>query len=144
MFRTLDYDYDLDVSLIAHTGVSPAESARMMVIDSTTGAIHSETTFASIADFLHTGDLLILNDTRVIKARLPITKGLSRLDEKESTFDGEIFFLESVDGRYDTFDARVYPGRRFPVGARLTLFGGVLEIEVIEITDNGRRLRVLK
>src|SRR5512137_1666366 len=67
--KTSDFDYHLPVELIAQTPVEPRDSSRLLVLDRKTGQL-THSVFSEIGSFLHPGDLLVLNQTRVIPARL--------------------------------------------------------------------------
>ena len=103
---TADYDYNLPPERIAQTPVEPRDHARMMVLDRKTGQIeHKHIT--DIVEYLKPGDLLVLNDTRVIPARL--------LGRKESGGRAEVFLLRPLeDGRWEALvrGKNLTPGKR--------------------------------
>ena len=68
--RTADFDYTLPPELIAQTPMEPRDQSRLLVLDRTTGTLTHRDRFTAIADYLRQGDLLVLNDTRVLPARL--------------------------------------------------------------------------
>ena len=107
---TSDYDYHLPPERIAQTPIEPRDSARMMVLDRKTGAIeHKHVT--DIVDYLRPGDLLVLNDTRVIPARL--------LGRKETGGQAEVFLLRPLaDGRWQALvrGKNLTPGKKVIIG----------------------------
>ena len=101
------YDYQLPPELIAQRPVTPRDSSRLLVVDSP--STHHHTTFSNLPDWLSSGDLLILNDTRVIPARLYGRKSTGAL--------GEILLLEEKQD--NCWLALVKPGKRFRVGSEI-------------------------
>ncbi len=103
---TSDYDYNLPPERIAQTPIEPRDHARMMVLDRKTGAIEHKR-ITDIVDYLKPGDLLVLNDTRVIPARL--------LGRKETGGQAEVFLLRPLeDGRWEALvrGKNLTPGKR--------------------------------
>jgi len=111
IIRTADYDYHLPPERIAQTPIEPRDHARMMVLDRKTGAIEHKHVY-DIADYLKAGDLLVLNDTRVIPARL--------LGRKESGGRAEVFLLRPLEeGRWQT----LVRGKNLTPGKKIILTG---------------------
>ena len=130
--KTSDFDYDLPERLIAQTPADPRDSARMMVIDPVSGT-REDHIFREFPDYLNPGDVLVLNDTRVIPARL--------LGVKEETgVPCEVLLLKRLD--LDRWEALVRPGRRLKQGTRV-IFGEGRLIAVMEDTTaaGGRVVR---
>ena len=126
--RTGDFDYDLPRELIAQTPAEPRDHSRLMALDRRTGeTVHRR--FYEIGRYLRPGDLLVLNDSRVIPARL---RGL-RLDS-----GGAIELLLLHREGEGTWRALVRPGRRLRPGARFEVDG--VEGEVLADADGGARL----
>ena len=125
-----DFYYDLPEELIAQEPLANRHMSRLMVLDKDTGKIEHKS-FIDIIQYLDEGDCLVLNDTRVIPARL--------LGEKEET-GGKIEFvlLKKVNG--DIWEVILKPGKRAKAGARFVFGNGELKAEVIEIVDEGNRL----
>lgn len=73
-FSLSDYDYTLPPELIAQEAAHPADSARMMVIDRSSGEVRHESTFRNFTTYTQPGDLVVFNDTRVIPSRLRFEK----------------------------------------------------------------------
>ena len=126
--RTADFDYDLPPELIAQTPVEPRDASRLLVLDRATGGI-SHRTFAEIGDYLRPGDLLVLNETRVLRARL---HGVL-----ESGGGAEALLLRQLDP--ERWEALVRPGRRLRRGRRIRFAHGV-EALVEEVREEGVRV----
>lgn len=132
--RVDDFDYELPESAIAQVPVEPRDASRLLVVDratSTPGApAVRHRTFAELGSELRAGDLLVVNDSRVIPARLPARRaGGGR---------AEILALRPIEGEPDRWEALVRPSRRIGVGARLALASGD-EVEVGERLADGIR-----
>ena len=128
--KTSDFYYDLPQELIAQTPLEDRSSSRLMVLDKETGAVEHRH-FYEIADYLEEGDALILNDTRVLPARL--------YGAREDT-GGAIEFLLLHKHMLDTWEVILKPGRRAKPGARFVFGNGELKAEVLEIVNEGNRL----
>ncbi|HNB54741.1 MAG TPA: tRNA preQ1(34) S-adenosylmethionine ribosyltransferase-isomerase QueA [Anaerolineales bacterium] len=124
--KTSDFDYDLPPEYIAQTPAEPRDSSHLLVLDRATGQL-THTIFREIDRFLHPGDLLVLNETRVIPARL--------FGRKLTGGRIEILLLRRVDET--TWDTLV-GGKGMTVGKRLQLEDGP-EGEVIEVLDGAER-----
>ncbi len=128
--RVDDFEYDLPPEAIAQRPVEPRDSSRLLVLERATGATH-HATFADIGRWLRRGDLLVVNDSRVIPARLPATRA--------SGGAAEVLVLRPHAGDPRTWEALVRPSRRVAVGAPLTLASGD-RLEVGERLGNGTRV----
>jgi S-adenosylmethionine:tRNA ribosyltransferase-isomerase len=129
--RTDDFDYELPSGLIAQEPVHPRDSCRLMVVDRTSGQIDHRV-FSDIVDYVREGDLLIVNETRVLPARL---HGV-----KEGTGAAVEVLLLRERGR-DTWECLVRPGRRMQAGTRITFGGGLMTGLVAGIlAESGGRL----
>jgi len=128
--KVSDFYYDLPQELIAQEPVEKRDMSRLMVLDKETGKI-SHKRFKDIVEYINKGDCLVLNDTRVIPARL--------LGEKEGT-GGKIEFvlLKRING--DVWEVILKPGKKAKPGARFVFGNGELKAEVIEIVEEGNRL----
>ncbi len=128
--KTSDFYYDLPKELIAQTPLSDRSSSRLLVLDKNSGKIiHSH--FKSIIDYLNPGDCLVLNDTRVIPARL--------IGEKEHT-GGKIEFLLLNRKSEREWEVILKPGKKAKPGARFVFGGGRLKAEVLETVNDGNRI----
>jgi len=128
--RVSDFDYELPEDLIAQQPVEPRDAARLLVVDRETGRLEHRR-FRDLPRYLTAGDVLVLNDTRVIPARL---FGL-----KEPTGGRvEVLLLERREP--DVWEALVRPGRRVPAGSRVAFGQGGLRAVVLDRTEAGGRL----
>ncbi len=125
-----DFYYDLPQELIAQEPLDDRASSRLMVLDKITGEI-SHKHFYDIVDMLSPGDCLILNDTKVLPARLYGTK--------EDT-GGAIEFLLLNKKSLTDWEVILRPGRRAKPGSRFVFGDGSLKAEVLEIINDGNRL----
>ena len=128
--KTQDFYYELPETLIAQQPLAQREQSRLLVLDKKTGEIQ-HTVFKNIIDYLVPGDCLVLNDTRVIPARL--------LGVKEDT-GGKIEFLIMHRMEGDRWEVILKPGRRAKVGTRFVFGDGKLTAEVKEIVSGGNRI----
>lgn len=128
---TADFYYDLPKELIAQHPSERRDGSRLMVINRADGSIEHRH-FFDILDYIKPEDTLVINDSKVIPARL-----YGCLDGRgEATV--ELLLLRSVG--LDTWETLVKPGKRARVGARIVFGDGKLEATVIEITDEGNRV----
>ena len=125
-----DFYFDLPQELIAQDPLEDRSSSRLLVLDKNTGGI-SHHIFREIIDYLHPGDCLVLNNTKVIPARL--------LGEREGT-GGHVEVLLLKRKEADVWETLVKPGRKCKPGQRLTFGGGLLKAEVLETVEEGNRL----
>lgn len=128
--KTSDFYYDLPEELIAQTPAEPRDSSRMLVLDRKTGEISHEH-FYDILDHLREGDCLILNDSRVLPARLFGRK-------KETGANVEFLLLRNISGnRWETLTK---PGRKAKPGAEFVFGDGIMTCRVADVTDDGNRI----
>ncbi len=126
--NTHDFYFDLPESLIAQTPLEKRDSSRLMVLDKKTGDL-SHHIFTDIESYLKKGDCLVLNNTKVIPARL--------FGVKETGATVEFLLLKRLTAtRWETL---VKPGRKAKVGAKFD-FGGKMTCEVVDIGDEGSRI----
>ncbi len=125
-----EFDYYLPEELIAQTPIKQRDASRLMVLDKKTGEIcHKH--FYDIIDYLNKGDTLVLNDTKVLPARL--------IGEKMSTKAViEVLLLKNVEG--DTWETLVKPARRIHVGDVVSFGEGLLKLTCTEVKDEGIRV----
>lgn len=128
--KTSDFYYDLPKELIAQTPLEDRSASRLMILDKDTGEIEHRH-FFDIVDYLNEGDALILNDTKVMPARL--------YGVREDT-GGAIEFLLLHKKSLDTWEVILRPGRRAKPGARFVFGNGELIAEVQEIENDGSRI----
>ncbi len=127
--KTSDFYYDLPEELIAQEPIKDRSGSRLMCLDKATGRL-SHKHFYDIVDMLSEGDLLVLNDTKVIPARL--------YGEKIGTGGAIEFLLLNRKGA-DEWEVILKPGKRAKVGAKFK-FSDELEAEVLSIMEGGARL----
>ena len=128
--KTSDFYYDLPQELIAQTPLKERSSSRLMVLNKNTGEVEHKH-FYDIVEYLNEGDTLILNDTKVLPARL--------YGEKEGT-GGAIEFLLLHKHSLDTWEVILRPGKKAKVGAKFVFGNGELKAEVLDIVNEGNRL----
>ena len=128
--KTSDFAYDLPEELIAQDPLSDRASSRLMILDKQTGEI-THRIFHDITEYLKPGDCLVLNDTKVIPARL--------IGEREET-GGKVEVLLLKRGEDNVWETLVKPGKKARPGTRLVFGGGLLRAEVVDIVEEGNRL----
>ena len=128
--KTSDFKFDLPQELIAQVPIEDRASSRLMVLDKETGNIEHKV-FRDIIEYLNPGDCLVLNNTRVIPARL--------IGEKLET-GGKIEFLLLKRTEEDTWQALVKQGKRAKVGTKFSFGNGKLIGEVVDLSDEGSRI----
>ena len=121
--KTSDFYYDLPEELIAQDPLEDRASSRLLVLNKKTGEIE-HTIFKNIKNYLKKGDCLVINNTKVIPARL--------IGEKEGS-GGKVEFLLLKKISLDTWEIIVKPGKKARGGARVSFGGGLLTAEVIEV-----------
>jgi S-adenosylmethionine:tRNA ribosyltransferase-isomerase len=127
--RTSDYDFELPDALVAQAPLPRRDASRLMVVDRAAGTI-AHRTFAELAELVPGGDALVVNATRVFRARL--------LGTRASGAPAEVLLLRRA-GDADTYEAMVQPGAKLKPGRRVTVAPD-LTIEVLEATPRGTRL----
>ncbi|MBT2569154.1 tRNA preQ1(34) S-adenosylmethionine ribosyltransferase-isomerase QueA [Planococcus sp. ISL-110] len=124
-----DFDFELPEELIAQTPLLDRTSSRLLVMNKVTGAIEHRH-FRDITDYLHSGDTLVLNDTRVLPARL--------MGIKEDTGANiELLLLKGIED--DVWETLVKPAKKVKVGTIVAFGEGLLRAECIGILDHGGR-----
>ena len=125
--KTDDFDYNLPEELIAQVPLKDRSSSRLMVLHKKTGEIEHRH-FKDIVEYLNPGDALVINDSKVIPARL--------IGEKEDTHAViELLLLKNLEG--DTWECLSKPQKRLHVGSIVTFGDGSLKAEVTEILNDG-------
>ena len=127
--KTSDFMYDLPEELIAQTPVEPRDHSRLMVVNRDTGAIEHKH-FYDVIDYLNPGDSLIINETRVIPARL--------IGERAGGGACEILLLKQLGPK--KWETLVRPGKKLRTGAAVTFGGGKLKAVIAGDTDAGGRI----
>lgn len=128
--KVSDFDFDLPEELIAQHPLEKRDASKLMVLDKNTGSIEHKS-FHDVVEYLNKGDTLVLNNTRVMPARL--------IGEKEET-GGKIEFLllKRVEG--DKWECLAKPGKRAKIGQTFTFGEGKLKCKVVDIIEEGNRI----
>lgn len=128
--KTSDYFYELPEELIAQTPVEPRDHSSTLVLDRETGKTQHKH-FYDVLDYLKPGDCLILNDSRVLPARIFGTK-------KNAGAHVEFLLLKCVGN--NKWETLVKPGRKAKVGAEFVFSPGVLEGKITDVLEDGNRI----
>ena len=128
--KTSDFFYDLPEELIAQDPLEDRTASRLLVLNRETGAVEHKI-FSDVIDYLNEGDCLVINNTRVIPARL--------IGEKEDT-GGKVEVLLLKRRANDVWETLVKPGKKLRPGARVIFGDGRLKAEILEIAEEGNRL----
>lgn len=124
-----DFYFDLPQELIAQDPLEDRSASRLLVLDKETGKIEHHI-FKEITDYLQEGDCLVINDTKVLPARL--------IGAKVGT-DAKIEVLLLKRGENDTWETLVKPGKKAKIGTRISFGDGLLVGEVVDIVEEGNR-----
>ncbi|HEX3867512.1 MAG TPA: tRNA preQ1(34) S-adenosylmethionine ribosyltransferase-isomerase QueA [Gemmatimonadaceae bacterium] len=128
--RTADYDFDLPAHLVAQSPLEQRDASRLMVVDRASGSI-AHRRFADLAELMGPHDVLVVNRTRVLRARL--------LGTRASGAPAEILLLKSLGD--DRYEAMVSPGGKLKPGRRVDIAPG-FSAEILEVTE--RRTRIVR
>ncbi len=131
--KTSDFDYDLPEALIAQHPADKRDHSRLLVLDKYTGDIEHHI-FKDIIDYLHEGDVLVLNKTRVIPARIFGIK-------EDGSAKIEVLLLKRDEREKDIWEVLVRPGKRAKVGAVIDFGEGLLKGEIVGMTSSGRQIK---
>ena len=129
---TKDFWYDLPEELIAQTPSPERDGSRLMVLDRETGAWQHRV-FRDIIEYLHPGDVLVINDSKVIPARL-----YGKKVAENSTVDVEFLLLRQQET--DVWEVLLHPGRRLKPGAAVSFGDGILRADILETVADGNRI----
>ena len=128
--KTSDFYYELPQELIAQDPLEDRSSSRLMVLNNNNGRV-SQKRYSDITQYLKKGDCLVLNNTKVIPARL--------LGVKEDTGAAvEVFLLKRLD--VNTWETLVKPGKKLKPGARVVFGDGLLRCEIKDVVQEGNRI----
>lgn len=127
--KTEDFDYYLPEKLIAQHPSDKRDFSRLLVMDRKTGELEDKH-FYDIVDYLNEGDLLVMNDTRVIPARL-----FGHRPDKEEKI--EVFLLNNIEN--DRWEVLVRPGKKMKLNTKV-IFSDDLSLEVVDIKEDGNRI----
>lgn len=129
--KTADFFYDLPPERIAQHPSEQRDHSRLMVLDRASGTL-AHRQFYDIVDYLHPNDVLVINDSKVIPARL--------YGHAEGREDALLELLLLRQRATDTWETLVKPGKRARIGSRAVFGGGILRGEVIDIVEEGNRI----
>ena len=127
--KTSEFNYYLPEELIAQTPLLKRDSSRLLVLDKDSGK-YLDRTFDDILDYLNNGDTLVLNDTKVIPARI-----FGSREGKEELI--EVLLLKNIED--DTWEVLAKPGKKLKIGTKIIFKKDMLEAEVIDILEEGER-----
>lgn len=127
--KTSDFYFDLPQELIAQDPLTDRSGSRLMVLNRQTGEV-SHHIFKEIIDFLNPGDCLVVNNTKVIPARLHGVK-------EDTGAHVEVLLLKRLEN--DIWETLVKPGKKLRPGAKISFGDGLLRAEVLDIVDEGNR-----
>ncbi len=130
IMKTNDFDYYLPEELIAQTPLLKRDTSRLMVLDKKTGQITHEH-FYNIIDYLNKDDVLVLNDTKVIPARIIGTK-----EDTQAVI--ELLLLKNISD--DTWECLTKPAKRIKIGTTITFGNGLLRAKCIQEGEEGIRI----
>lgn len=128
--NTADFDFHLPEELIAKTPLEKRDASRLLVVNHKTGQME-DTHFDAIIDQLHPGDALVMNDTRVLPARL-------HGEKPETGGHVELLLLKNIEG--DDWEVLAKPAKRLKVGAAISFGDGRLTATVLEELEHGGRI----
>jgi S-adenosylmethionine:tRNA ribosyltransferase-isomerase len=128
--RTADYDYPLSPDRIAQVPVEPRDASRLMVLHRASGRIEHRA-FRDVVALIAPGDAIVLNTTRVLRARL--------LGARSSGAPAEVMLLRPVAGAGDVWEAMVSPGGKVRPGRTVSIAPG-FDVEILSITERRTRL----
>lgn len=128
--KTSDFNFDLPQELIAQEPLKDRASSRLLVMDKETGEIEHRH-FRDIKDYLKAGDCLVINNTKVLPARL--------IGERKNT-GARVEVLLLTRKEIDTWEVLVFPGKKAREGDKIVFGGGKLEALVLEIIEGGNRI----
>ena len=140
IMRTQDFYYELPEELIAQDPLTDRSGSRLMVLNKVTGETEHRI-FKEIKEFLHSGDCLVINDTKVIPARLIGQKMKDRTGNTGEESPGariELLLLKRREN--DIWETLVKPGKKARPGTRVSFGNGLLTGEIMDIVEEGNRL----
>lgn len=126
--KVSEFNYELPEELIAQVPIKQRDESRLMILNRTTKQIEHKM-FKDVLEYLEPGDCLVINNTKVIPARL--------YGKKETGAQVEFLLLHRIEG--DSWEVMVRPGRKLLKGAKVSFGEGLLTAEVLEVLENGNR-----
>ena len=129
---TRDFDYDLPKELIAQTPMTPRDASRLMVLNRETKTIEHHI-FRDVIDYLREGDVLVINDSKVIPARI-----YGKKISTDAQVTVEFLLLRQIET--DVWEVLLHPGRRLKPGAAVAFGDGILRADIHETVADGNRI----
>jgi len=129
-YKTSDFYYDLPERLIAQTPIKERDHSRLLVLDKNTGEIEHRH-FYDIIEYLNPGDCLVINDTKVMPARLFGNK-------KDTKSIIEFLLLKRIDDK--RWETLVKPGKKAKIGAEIVFEENLLTGKIVDILEEGNRI----
>lgn len=126
--KVSDFNYELPKELIAQHPYDKRDEARLMVLDKKNESIENKV-FRNVIDYLNPGDCLVINNTKVIPARL--------YGKKDTGANVEFLLLKRIKG--DTWEAMVRPGNKLKPGSKVSFGDGILKATILEVLEGGNR-----
>ena len=120
-----DFNYELPEELIAQVPIQKRDMSRLMVLDIKNETIEKTKVFSDIIDYLEEGDCLVINNTKVIPARL--------YGKKETGANIEFLLLKQIEG--DIWESIVRPGNKLKIGTKVIFGDGLLTAEILDIME---------
>ena len=124
-----DFNYNLPEELIAQVPIKKRDTSRLMILDRKKQTIDSSKIFSDVIDYLEEGDCLVINNTKVIPARL--------YGKKETGANVEFLLLKNLEG--DIWKSIVRPGNKLHSGAKVIFGDGLLKAEILDTLEGGTR-----
>ena len=138
ILKKSDFYFDLPEELIAQDPLPDRSSSRLLVLDKNTGEVEHRH-FSDIVQYLNPGDCLVINDTKVIPARLlGVKTGETGGSDRQFGAHVEVLLLKRHEG--DVWEAIVKPGKKLRTGAKLTFGDGLLDAEIVDCLPDGNRM----
>jgi len=128
--KTSDFYYDLPEELIAQHPADPRDSARLMIVDRKSESF-THRIFRDVTEYLNEGDVMVINDSKVIPARLYGVK-------EETGVNMEVVLLRQHE--IDTWEVLIHPGRRAKPGTLIIFGDGIMRAEVLDVVEGGNRI----
>ena len=126
--KVTDFDYDLPEELIAQVPIDKRDASRLMILDRKKQTIEHKI-FTDVIDYLDKGDCLVINNTKVIPARL--------YGKKSTGANVEFLLLKRLEG--DIWESIVRPGNKLKPGTKVTFGDGILDAEILDVLTDGTR-----
>ena len=127
-----EFDYELPKELIAQDPLEDRSASRLLVLDKKSGALEHRI-FREIPQLLVPGDCLVINNTKVIPARL--------IGAREGSGGAvEVLLLKRIEGRENSWETLVKPGKKARIGSRIIFGNGILTAEVTDVVEEGNRI----